>query len=321
MNSTTTSKTTLAVWAVRVAGFWLLLGAAAKLFAGTPKDLPQLVHDLTPFDIDLTFRLVIGVELALVCLAFFKPRVAWLPLVLLFVFFDFILASQLGEKSCGCFGGSITVPPWVMLAIDSLVLLALIVTKPWQNLPHAGMRPPLVASTVVASLVLPWLVIDLPYWLETRDASAPSTAATNANGAQSAPAKPAGVQKPRPRNLSMKPDKWVGKSVFDIPELTDWLETDKLPIEGKLVFWRQGCEHCRDHLREMAQLDKGETPIVLVQLRDDLKSTSLIEAMPDGPHVTKIQYPDDLQIVVQTPWDFDVQGGVIQTAVLDNKPR
>ncbi|MFN0244202.1 MAG: MauE/DoxX family redox-associated membrane protein [Planctomycetota bacterium] len=318
MNSTTASKTTFAVWAVRVAGFWLLLGAAAKLFVGTPKDLPLLVHDLTPFDIDLTFRLVIGVELALVCLAFFKPRVAWLPLAALFVFFDFILMSQLGEKSCGCFGGSITVPPWVMLAIDSLVLLALLASMPWKNLTRPGVRPPLVASAVVASLVLPWLVIDVPYWLESRTADAPSTAATNAAGA---PALPAGTQKARPRNLSMKPDKWVGKSVFDIPELTDWLESEKLPIEGKLVLWRQGCEHCRDHLREMAQRDKGQTPIVLVQLRDDLKSTSLIEAMPDGPHVTKIQYPDDLQIVVQTPWDFDVQGGVIQTAVLDNKPH
>ena len=31
--------------AVRLAGVWVLIGALAKLFMGTPKDLPGLVRD------------------------------------------------------------------------------------------------------------------------------------------------------------------------------------------------------------------------------------------------------------------------------------
>ena len=52
----------LAAAIVRLAGAWILAGAIAKLFLGTPKDLPELVRDLTPFTLDLTFHLVIAVE-------------------------------------------------------------------------------------------------------------------------------------------------------------------------------------------------------------------------------------------------------------------
>jgi hypothetical protein len=98
---------------VRLAGLWVLAGAVAKLLLGTPKDLPQIVRDHAPFGLDLTFHLVIGVELAIVCLAWLKPRLAWPVIVALFAFFDFILVSQLraGAESCGCFGASIKVDP------------------------------------------------------------------------------------------------------------------------------------------------------------------------------------------------------------------
>ena len=74
MPTESSRNSTFASVAVRAAGAWLLAGALAKLFMGTPKDLPELVRKLTPFGLDLTFHLVIAVELVIVSLSIFKPR-------------------------------------------------------------------------------------------------------------------------------------------------------------------------------------------------------------------------------------------------------
>src|SRR5437762_3700948 len=106
MNATTHPLGKWAALAVRLSGLWLLAGALAKLFLGTPKDLPEIVRKLSPFGLDLTFHLVIAVELAIVWLSLLKPRRAWPVLLAVYAFFEFVLASQLsaGAKSCGCFG-------------------------------------------------------------------------------------------------------------------------------------------------------------------------------------------------------------------------
>ncbi len=308
MTPDTHSKSSVAELAVRAAGAWLLVGAIAKLFLGTPKDLPQLIHDLTPFDIDFTFRLVIGAELAIVCAAFLKPKLAWPVLVAVFVFFDFVLASQLaaGAESCGCFGASIKVSPYLMLAIDSVLLVAMLVTQPWSKIRRPGVSVPIVSACAAVLLALPWIVIRAP---ELSTAEAGSANNTGAASSVSAPAKP--------RWVTLKPEKWVGKSIFDIPELASMTESDKLPIDGKLVLWRQGCDHCKTHLAKMASTDDGSRPIVLLQIRDDLDQTSIVDLMPDGPNVVKIQFPDNQQFIVQTPWEIDVESGNVTRAVLE----
>jgi hypothetical protein len=136
MNQEPSPRSGLAPIVVRLAGMWILAGALAKLFLGTPKDLPELVRRLSPFGLDLTFHLVIGVELSIVCLAWILPRLAWPVVLLLFGFFDFILVSQLraGAESCGCFGASIHVSPKIMLCVDSALLLALLWTRPWSSM-------------------------------------------------------------------------------------------------------------------------------------------------------------------------------------------
>lgn len=316
MNEHTHSKASWAEFVVRVAGAWLLLGALAKLFVGTPKDLPQLVHDLTPFDIDLTFRLVIGVELAIVCVAFLRPKLAWPILAAVFVFFDFVLASQLkaGAESCGCFGASIKVSPYLMLALDSVLLLAMLATQPWSKIRRSGVMLPIVGICSALMFVVPWIVIRDPAPVQhTATAAAGANGANIPNGAATGSATPAA--KDKPRWVTLKPDKWIGKSIFDIPELVDWTESDKLPTDGKLVLWRQACTHCKEHLAKMASADDGKKPIVLLQIRDDLKDTPIVELMPSGPHVVSIQFPDDLQFIVQTPWEIDVENGNVTAAV------
>jgi len=74
-------------------------------------------------------------------------------------------------------------------------------------------------------------------------------------------------------------------------------------------------ESVDQHLRELANGDRGDHPIVLIQIQDDPKDSRAVEAMPDGAHVTKLEFPKDMQVMVQTPWDFTVVGGTVTVAL------
>jgi hypothetical protein len=293
MSQESSSRSGFASVVVRLAGTWILAGAVAKLFLGTPMDLPPVVRRMTPFGLDLTFHLVIGVELAMVCLAWIRPKLAW-PLVLaLFLFFDFVLTTQLsaGADSCGCFGSKIKVPPWLMLSVDSALVLSMLASRPWSSIRRPGGSLAPLAAGIAVSFALPWLLIRPP---------------------PSAPGAPASGW------ITLNPEKWVNKSIFDIQELTRWVPAEMLPTDGKVVLWRQGCEHCAAHLRLMASHDDPSVPILLLQIRDDLKDGRAVDLMPEGAHVTHAEFPENQQVALQTPWELRVSGGVV-TAALDEE--
>ena len=84
-----------------------------------------------------------------------------------------------------------------------------------------------------------------------------------------------------------------------------------LPVDGKIILWRKSCDHCAEHLREMAQNDPGDAQILLVQIMDDMDQGEAVDLMPDGGHVTHGQYPEGLDLVLTTPWEIEVQGAMV----------
>jgi hypothetical protein len=173
-----------------------------------------------------------------------------------------------------------------MLAIDGSLIAAVIASQPWKRQPASGVHPLLLAVVVGASAFIPWIAIP-----SQGDASKPQ------------------------RYTELDPAKWVNQNVFEIAELTRWVPADKLPTDGKIVIWRQGCEHCAAHLRKMAAEDDGSQPIVLLQIKDDLESSREVDAMPNGPHVTEFALPNNLQVPITTPWEIHVAGGVVTEAL------
>jgi hypothetical protein len=313
MNSTARQGSGLARLAVALAATWLGIGALFKLFAGTPNLLPAPIRDHSPFDWDLTFRLVIPIELTLVWIGYFAPRLGWWMLAALFVLFEVLLAQMVaaGEKSCGCLGNAVSLPPAVMMAIDGVLLLGMLATRPWSKLPR-GTSSKSIAAIVVLSAVswaLPWIVI-------------PSSSATNvvppSNGTSTSPSGTGtpGASVPTARYILMTPEKWKGQSIYDVAELTAFVPADKLPTDGVVVLWRQACDHCAKHLREMASSDKGAQPIVMVQLQDDLEQTRAVDSMPQGAHVAHYTTPSGVAVTVETPWEIHVAGGVVTEVVL-----
>ncbi len=301
MNDTTTKDSPLARLALWLCAIWLAAGALAKLFFGTPVLLPAVIREQTPLSLDLTYTLVIGVELSLVALAILRPRRVWPLYLALYAFFDFVLATQLraGAESCGCFGGGLKVSPAFMMVVDSALLLFLIATKPWAALKSRGAGIGIVLGALLLAFALPAV------WIRVRQSEGPPTLPSGTGT-------PAPVKAPAWTELD--PAKWVGKSVYDIAELTKWVPAEKLPSDGQIVLWRQGCTHCAAHLREMANGDKGDHPILLLQIQDDEKDSRAVDAMPAGAHVTTAEFPKGMQIVLETPWEITVAGGNVTAA-------
>lgn len=285
--------------AVLLAAGWLAAISLMKMFAGNPSDLPKLVLDRAPFPPETTFPIVITIELAVALLACARPRIGWIPLVALYFVFEAVLVALIaqGAKSCGCAGGAISIPPMVMASIDSALLLFVLGTRPWSRLSGPRLDVRLVGAGLVALAAAPWFVVQ-----ERMHSAAPGF-------------------------VVIHPLQWVGQLVYDVQELKDHLDpadVEKLPTDGLVLLWRQSCEHCRDHLRLLVN-DKvkndGSKPIVLVQILDDLKNAPVVDALPEGQHVTRLAFKQGPEFAIQTPWELHVEGGIVTRALDEEHAR
>ena len=282
---------TVAALVVRIAGAWILAGALFKLLAGTPADLPELVKKV-PLALGLTWKLAIGVELSLAALALLRPRWAWPLLLLTFLVFDAVLASQVaaGAKNCGCFGSSVQVPPWLMLTIDSVLLAGLLITRPWR-LAATGPSP-LVSGALLASI---GVGVALP-WIHDREVGG-----TGSDGASHSP--DGGF-------VIFDVESWIGEDVADTPLGSLLDDPYALPPDGLWVLYRQDCEHCAEHLAELARTEQGDRFIVLVRLKQshDTEASRVVYQVPAGPFVQSVALPDTVHYVVTTPAELELEG-------------
>lgn len=155
-SSSTSPASRLALW---LAVAWIASGALFKLLAGSPNDLPPVLHDL-PIGIGVLYPSVIGIELAVVALALLVPRVGWWLVALQLAAFLGVLGWLLveGAESCGCFGSKVKIPPAVMMGIDGALLLGLLATRPWRSFRPGAFPIALGGAAAVAMLALPWFL-------------------------------------------------------------------------------------------------------------------------------------------------------------------
>jgi hypothetical protein len=219
-------------------------------------------------------------------------------------FFDWVLVTQLqqGAESCGCFGATITVDPRIMLAIDSLLFLAILASKPWR-IENRGAPIWVVGLAVLMGLIAPWALIPKagPPVAVTSGGNTPE------NGTPQAP-------ETGGRYVEPEPDKWIGQMIWDIPDIVNLIDATILPSDGRIVLWRSDCDHCAAHLKTMFEQDDGTVPIVLLQIQDE-KGDPVVVIMPEGAHVAHAQFPKGLEFVLQTPWELVVEAGIVTQAI------
>jgi hypothetical protein len=296
MNDQQALRRRLAPAAVRVVGFWILSVALIKLFKGTPNDLPKLVQDFLPgVDLGLKLRIAVAIELTTGVLALLQPRLGWIlqvPMLTLFVGM-LIHMTATGVASCGCFG-KLSVPPPVMLALDSVCLAAILLTRPWSSLPRAPLRPLLLAPVLAVAIGAPWLVIG-------REPDAVPVF----EGPWHLP-----EELPRFAILNPRRQEWLGKEIRRT-ELGIWIDTDQYPQDATWILYRITCEHCAKELAELAAKDDGQTTYVLVRIPEENEEKyRQVHTLP--PIAAEALLPPITQYVGQTPWTLRLEGGVVK---------
>lgn len=284
--------------AIVLAAGWLATISTLKLVSGNPGDLPPIVRESSPFDPTTTLILAVAIELSIAFVALARPKLGWIPLAAIYLVFELVLSTLIasGATSCGCGGGALKIHPIVMASIDGALLLFVLATRPWKR--AAGPALPLVglAAGVIVLAIVPWQTIHVRQ-------SDPTSASSF---------------------VMLDPRKWVGQLVYDVPDLKQHMaptDVEKLPTDGLIVLWRQGCSHCAEHLREMANdsaLNDGSKQITLVQIKDDLEDGRAVDALPQGGHVTMLEFREGPTFVITTPWEVVVEGGMV-TAALDEE--
>lgn len=283
---------------------WILTGAIFKLFWGTPALLPAVVRDV-PLELGVTYNLAIGIELAIAAIALVAPGWGWLLQAALLVVFDVVLTTQIaaGDANCGCFGAKFSMPPWLMMAIDSALLVVLIALRPW-SARLRGLPVVVPAALAAAALAVPWF---LDRQVDTETAAAGTAAPENAW-------------------IELDVDNWVGEDIWDTklgqPPLSEYIDVMQLPLDGLWVFWRADCEHCAKHLGHMKSVETGQRLVTLVRLeqKHDSEANRVVHEMPDGNFVQYASLPPSISYILTTPAELLLEGGKIVAARDDAVP-
>lgn len=292
MTDGTPRSFSFAAAAVRLAGLYLLAGAIAKLLWATPVDLPAVLLRHGPSDPELTFKTVISIETVVAAFALLAPRLGWAALAVVLVAFLGVLAGQVaaGAESCGCFGKQITISPEVMLGVDGGLLVLMLALRPWRGLrEHRVARYPglLLVPVVLVGAILPW-------WLFQ-----PTTAQTDPASA---------------RWISLMPHDWIGQRLTETP-LARHLKLDELPDEGTFVFYRNSCDVCAKHFRELATANDPNVFYTLIRVPEEEGVPQHVTVKPNAlADVALPELPGGTKWSLTTPTQMTVEGGVVRSA-------
>ncbi|MEZ6019155.1 MAG: hypothetical protein R3F17_03380 [Planctomycetota bacterium] len=301
----------LAYGAILLAVAWLATGALFKLYKGSLNDLPPVVLERSPFGTYDTFRGAIAVELCIAALALIWPRVGWVLLAAIYAVFLGILGLliQSGAESCGCLGSSVTLKPWMMATIDGTLLALLLASKPWKN--FGKTKAPALRLVALVPIFL------LAFWMPWTKFITPKDKPVDTTTFGGDPPPPSqDIQ-----FAELQPSTWEGQLIYDL-DLFQWAENpgvaNELPIPSHVVLYRKSCEHCRDHLAQLANEDDGSRQFVLIRIPeiDDENVPDAIELKPGSALEMQLR-PLERGYMVHTPTSFDIDEGMMVSGVTE----
>lgn len=307
---------------------WVLTGAVFKLAKKTPTLLPENIwRGADDLQINLYWLLaaLIAIELILVGVMFFLPKLARLAALFITGVFCIVLIGELaaGHTSCGCLG-AYSPSPWIMLAIDGALFLGLLIFTPPRV---AGPAFPSGQATVFAMWVLAALSFSAAFILpesappaaDTTTNPQPATAENNSNGAKV----PDVVVNPPPTKTARRPasyipktDAWIGKRISEI-ELSQWVNGWPADINTGpyyVIFYSRTCDHCQLLVNTFfASPPPAPTIIVAVpETKQGFATKGLLEHHCEG--CLELELPVGTDWMMTPPLVIALQDGVVQCA-------
>ena len=304
---------------------WVLIGAAVKLSTRNPKFLPEPVLEtiravgnvLGVSDpgwwLGMSFRTLIGVEIALALLMIASPRLARVAAsFILAVFLAVLVAtmamaanrdglSAIWSGSCGCFG-SASPPPLVMFAIDAGLFAMILLVRPLRENPKGSVWPTVAGVFCIGfavAFVVPNKTIAAP----------PATNDSTGFGAMPTTLEP---------NYFTTFSEWVGTAFASHPlaqiisrPLPEWINSGRFHV----VYYRADCEHCHDLLENFFDGELS-TPVIAVQIPDHDPANAL--PMPCDACLQHV-LPEGPYYVIGSPVLLTVENGIVLSVCEDTE--
>ena len=252
-----------------------------------------------------TFRAAITVELCIAAIALIWPRIGWFLLTAIYVVFLALLGKLVaaGAESCGCLGSTITIKPWQMMAIDGVILALLLWSRPWKRLGKTS--KPLLRVLALA----PIFVIAL-YWPKVKFNEVTFDDDSDTDQEQVA-------NEDQPEELQgdfymFDPITWEGQVIYDIDLMSFGSppgSMDNMPSPALVVLYRKSCEHCQQHIADLAMNPPTDKAVVLVRVpeKDDASIIDIIDVKPDGAIEFELQeLPRGYGIATPTSFEIDM---------------
>lgn len=329
-----------------VVPLWVLAGAAFKLTTLNPNVLPRPVmgtvkwlaattgNEFGPF-LMMSYRSMVAVELVLIGVMFFVPRLARAAAIAILSLFCVILLVEMGGiltssdferkgfsallEPCGCFGAAS--PPTILtFAVDAALLLAVLACAP-AAVGRAIPRWPTSGVLAIASVVVGMgLAFGVPAKTFTAPPASESTGVADATPTDRPQAtEPAAAWPPVPEKLKgtyfVDEQKVLGQRL----EAQDLGALISRPLPGDLnkgrwhlVYYRKDCDHCHELLATHFGKELP-APTLAIELPD---STGAAHDMPCAK-CSQHSLPKGPSYVVTAPLLMTIEDGVIVGITLD----
>ncbi len=302
---------------------WVLTGALFKLTEATPKNLPPKTilafAGRAGIDLYVMLATLVGIEFLAVAIMLMVARLARPVAIFMLSIFCLVLIAEMVQgnvKSCGCLG-NVEMPPWLMLAVDGSLLLAVLAFDPSSLYRASEPRWPVVAAILAAAGGFYWSFTSILPAFRDRPAEA-HPRPIGEGGAGANPGAPAG-QEQSSYWFARDVAPWVGKPWREVDLLTFVSPPpsglDASPGTRYVVFYSRTCDHCEEMFNEDLTDPALARMVTAVEIPDSpVLMTSRNAWIMPVTGVEHRQLPLGREWIMTSPLTIAVTDGVVTCA-------
>ena len=271
---------------------WIGLGAGFKLYEHTPKTLPSSIKEVATAigiqDTGMYYLLAffIAIEISAIVGILLLTKFSRYIAIFILSIFCFVLLAELVNgnfESCGCLGAK-SPPPWVMLLIDSMLLIGVFLFPINKNTEIKNAYPLAIIFSSVG-FILTFSIISFYSTSSILNSELNSNNSTNLK---------------LPTYFIFKKNDLIGKS-FENITLLNYIDGIKEKIsKGSqyLIFYSATCEHCQVLLEDWFSYGTpvNTSLIRIPEFQDGFDDQNIF----DQPCIDCSQY----ELPVGTDWDI-----------------
>ena len=275
---------------VFVAGV-LLAAAGLKVHQAMTDSLGAgwILSGRTVLVLEIQFEIVLGLWL----LSGLHRRLSWATAVGCFGLFACVsfYKGASGASSCGCFG-KITVPPWVTLILDVMILFALVSCRPQLKRPATVRFNRLRWAGFVAGAL----------------GLGPAAAVAGLFYGPARLVEPGQILGDQ-RYVVLEIEAWPGKGC----PLFDHIDIPESLAEGawRVVLYRHDCPHCQKEVGGLGKPSDGNQPARTAFIELPPYASSRPDFLPTGEHLAFGRLSDGRDWIVETPAVLDLRDGIV----------